>query len=204
MINCRKVQSKTKLKENFLKIPLKEINISPKKYSSIIVNDIKLDFSISLLNSTELNITQTNSDNVNIKKEIKPINKYEKKESKNIIMKEKSEEIYKNNMKNMTKEEDKKVKRFTYRKPLYTGKGNSKVMLNKSFDKRKTTDLNNNCNNNKGRSTEFQRIKNTMRIVSAINKVKKIPSHSIDAKKEKNMIKKEKENSYEQFKVKQN
>ena len=210
MINCRKVQSKTKLKENYLKIPLKEIITSPKKYSSmIIVNDIKMDFSISLSKNTELNITSTEKNNENIKKEISPakpaIRKFDKKESKNEIMKEKSSEIYKHNMKNINtmKEKEKEKEgnnlnnsnkniRFTYRKPLYIGKNSNKTVLNKSFDKgdynkiqmKKKLSLSNKINYNKPRFTEYQ-------------------NHSFDAKIKKNLDKKEKvkENSEEIFNI---
>ena len=49
MINYRKIRSKIKGKDNFLKIQLKDIGIkNTKKYSTIIVNDIKMDFTINL------------------------------------------------------------------------------------------------------------------------------------------------------------
>ena len=50
LINYRKVISNDKSKENFLKIPFKNIDANhEKKFSSIIVNDIKMDFSINLI-----------------------------------------------------------------------------------------------------------------------------------------------------------
>ena len=121
MINYRKIRSKFKTKENYLKISLKEVgNISPKKYSSIIVNDIKMDFSISL-SKTISNINQK-----------KPINKtLIKKESKINIMKIKSEEIRKNNIKNDININNK----FTYIKPM-----NKEYMNKSSFFERKKTE----------------------------------------------------------------
>ena len=91
MINYRKIRSKTKSKDNFLKILLKEVGItSPKKYSSIIVNDIKLDFSINL-----------SKKDLNIKPVINKINNntiIKKNEGKMDIMRDKSAEIRRNNM----------------------------------------------------------------------------------------------------------
>ena len=62
MINYRKIRSNNKSKVNFLKIWLKEVGtLTPKKYSSIIVNDIKLDFSIILKKkSLKINIIKNN------------------------------------------------------------------------------------------------------------------------------------------------
>ena len=69
MINYKKINSKTKSNENFLKISLKDIGgISNKKYSSIIVDEIKLDFSISLYKTGSINrkINNQKIDNINI------------------------------------------------------------------------------------------------------------------------------------------
>ena len=106
MINYRKIRSKNKSKENFFKIKLKEVgNICPKKYSSLIVNDIKMEFSIQLCKTIL---------NKNIKK---PIQKsFIKKESKINIMKIKSEEIRKNNINNI-KNEINNSNKYTYIKP---------------------------------------------------------------------------------------
>ena len=94
MINYRKIRSKNKSKENYIKIPLKEVGlISPKKYSLIIVNDIKMDFSINLSKKTFSEMKSLNSSEVLNKLSSKKI----KKENKAEIMKEKSEEIRKNN-----------------------------------------------------------------------------------------------------------
>ena len=51
LINFRKIKSKDTTKDNFLKIPLKDVGINAeKKYKSkIIVNDIKMDFSMQLI-----------------------------------------------------------------------------------------------------------------------------------------------------------
>ena len=65
MINYRKIRSKNKSKENYIKIPLKEVGlISPKKYSLIIVNDIKMDFSINLSKKTFSEMKSLNSSEV--------------------------------------------------------------------------------------------------------------------------------------------
>ena len=94
MINYRKIRSKNKSKENYIKIPLKEVGlISPKKYSLIIVNDIKMDFSINLSKKTFSEMKSLNSSEVLNKLSSKKI----KRENKAEIMKEKSEEIRKNN-----------------------------------------------------------------------------------------------------------
>ena len=49
LINAKKVKSKNG-ENNFLRIPFEEVGTDgPKQYSSIIVNDIKMDFSINLV-----------------------------------------------------------------------------------------------------------------------------------------------------------
>ena len=49
LINSKKVKSKNG-ENNFLRIPFEEVGTEgPKQYSSIIVNDIKMDFSINLV-----------------------------------------------------------------------------------------------------------------------------------------------------------
>ena len=195
LINCRKIISKVKSKDNFLKINLKEITSSPKKYSSIIVNDIKMDFFVSLLKNSELTLTPSNS--LNLKKETKTT--YEKKVSKNEKMKETSVKIYRHNMKTMTKDQVNNSKRITYSKPIYRTKESAKI-LNKSFDKIKKIDSKdiNDINNNKlKRNTEFQKVEKAVRIVSAINNVKKLLSHSIGDKKKKKNINDEDKNAIE-------
>ena len=195
LINCRKIISKVKSKDNFLKINLKEITSSPKKYSSIIVNDIKMDFFVSLLKNSELTLTPSNS--LNLKKETKTT--YEKKVSKNEKMKETSVKIYRHNMKTMTKDQVNNSKRITYSKPIYRTKESAKI-LNKSFDKIKKGDSKdiNDINNNKiKRNTEFQKVEKAVRIVSAINNVKKLLSHSIGDEKKKKNINDEDKNAIE-------
>ena len=195
LINCRKIISKVKSKDNFLKINLKEITSSPKKYSSIIVNDIKMDFFVSLLKNSELTLTPSNS--LNLKKETKTT--YEKKVSKNEKMKETSVKIYRHNMKTMTKDQVNNSKRITYSKPIYRTKESAKI-LNKSFDRIKKIDSKdiNDINNNKiKRNTEFQKVEKAVRIVSAINNVKKLLSHSIGDKKKKKNINDEDKNAIE-------
>ena len=69
MINYKKINSKTKSNENFLKISLKDIgSTSNKKYSSTIVDEIKIDFSISLYKTGSINrkINNPEIDNINI------------------------------------------------------------------------------------------------------------------------------------------
>ena len=96
MINYRKIRSRSKSKENYIKLPLKEVGtLSPKKYSLIIVNDIKMDFSINLSKKKNSEIKSLKSNEVLNRLNSKKI----KKESKAEIMKEKSEEIRKNNIK---------------------------------------------------------------------------------------------------------
>lgn len=115
MINYRKIRSKTKSKDNFLKILLKEVGItSPKKYSSIIVNDIKLDFSINL-SKKALNIKPV-INKINNNTLINP--KKIKNEGKMDIMRDKSAEIRRNNMQ-IEKNNNKKL---TYVKPKVINK----------------------------------------------------------------------------------
>ena len=115
MINYRKIRSKTKSKDNFLKILLKEVGItSPKKYSSIIVNDIKLDFSINL-SKKSLNIKPV-INKINNNTLINP--KKIKNEGKMDIMRDKSAEIRRNNMQ-IEKNNNKKL---TYVKPKVINK----------------------------------------------------------------------------------
>ena len=113
MINYRKIRSKIKSKENYLKVLLKEVGTtSPKKYSSIIVNDMKLDFSINL-NKKPLNIKPTVNNNTFIRLNSKKI----KNEGKMDIMRDKSAEIRRNNMQN-----EKNNKKVTYVKPKIINK----------------------------------------------------------------------------------
>ena len=100
MINYRKVRSKIKTKENFFKLELKDIGIvSPKKFSKIIVNDIKLDFSIKLIKKPP------STNNI-----IKPI----KSERKNFIKRDKSFDlkINNNNKNNINLTKNKSIDKF--------------------------------------------------------------------------------------------
>ena len=82
LINFRKVKSKKKGINNFLKVLLEEVGIdSPKQYSSIIVNDIKMDFSVKLYQKKMTFIRQRSSIQISSKNNtIKEIEKEEDKE----------------------------------------------------------------------------------------------------------------------------
>ena len=75
LIDFRKVASKNRSKGNFLKIDLKILATNtPKRFSSIIVNDIKIDFSIHLLPKIMNNTNIAPSDlKINIKERLKQI-----------------------------------------------------------------------------------------------------------------------------------
>ena len=96
LINYRKVRSKDKNKDNFLKIPLKDIGTNgEKKYKSkIIVNDIKMDFSMNLVQKT-MNYTKNTNKTSDIKIAIKPKTaKVERRDKRdNTCEKKKSSEI---------------------------------------------------------------------------------------------------------------
>ena len=81
LINFRKVKSKKKGINNFLKVLLEEVGIdSPKQYSSIIVNDIKMDFSIKLYQKKMTFIRQRSSIQISSKSNtIKDIEKEDDK-----------------------------------------------------------------------------------------------------------------------------
>ena len=98
MINYRKIRSKIKGKDNFLKILLKDIGIkNTKKYSTIIVNDIKMDFTINLSKKYLNHINNINiinkEKNTNL---TQPIIKLQRKNETN---RDKSMEIKRNNNK---------------------------------------------------------------------------------------------------------
>ena len=73
LINYRKIRSKDKTKDNFLKIALKDVGTNgEKKYKSkIIVNDIKMDFSMNLIQKA-MNYTKNHNKSTDIKVAIKP------------------------------------------------------------------------------------------------------------------------------------
>jgi len=75
LIDFRKVTSKIRTRGNFLKIDLKVLGTNaPKRFSSIIVNDIKIDFSIHLIPKAMNNTNIAPSDiRINIKERLKQI-----------------------------------------------------------------------------------------------------------------------------------
>ena len=75
LIDFRKVASKNRSRGNFLKIELKTLATNaPKRFSSIIVNDIKIDFSVHLIPKTMNNTNIAPSDlKINIKERLKQI-----------------------------------------------------------------------------------------------------------------------------------
>ena len=75
LIDFRKVASRSRSRGNFLKIDLKILATNtPKRFSSIIVNDIKIDFSIHLIPKTMNNTNIAPSDlKINIKERLKQI-----------------------------------------------------------------------------------------------------------------------------------
>ena len=96
LINFRKVKSKKKGINNFLKVLLEEVGTdSPKQYSSIIVNDIKMDFSIKLYQKKMTFIRQRSSIQIS---------------SKNNTIKEIEKEKDKANDRKKTKSYNKEIK----------------------------------------------------------------------------------------------
>ena len=95
LINYRKIRSKDKNKDNFLKIALSEVGTNGEKKfkSKIIVNDIKIDFSMNLIQKT-MNYTKNNNKVSDIKVAIKPravkLEKKDKEKGKETVKKEKS------------------------------------------------------------------------------------------------------------------
>ena len=83
LINFRKVKSKKKGIKNFLKVLLEEVGTdSPKQYSSIIVNDIKMDFSIKLYQKKMTFLRQRSSIQISSKNNtIKDIEKEDDKKN---------------------------------------------------------------------------------------------------------------------------
>ena len=92
LINFRKIKSKDTTKDNFLKIHLKDVGTNgEKKYKSkIIVNDIKMDFSMNLIPKT-MNYTKKPTNEVKIN--IKPgFSKIERKDKRVDMVKKKTPE----------------------------------------------------------------------------------------------------------------
>ena len=173
MINYRKIRSKIKGKDNFLKILLKDIGIkNTKKYSTIIVNDIKMDFTINLSKKYLNHINNINIINKEINTNLnQPIIKLKRKNETN---RDKSMEIKRNNNK------------FTYVRKQPSIFNSSNKDLNKTPSTSKIKLI-------------FKKIKNTNKIITAINRIKKINntnSHSTDK-----IIKKE--NLIENLKVRE-
>ena len=83
LINSKKVKSK-KGENNFLRIPFEEVGIDgPKQYSSIVVNDIKIDFSINLVPKILNYERRRSSEQANLDKLIgEKVNKDNNKRSK--------------------------------------------------------------------------------------------------------------------------
>ena len=162
MINYRKIRCKNKSKENYLKVPLKEVGtISPKKYSSIIVNDIKMDFSMFLSkkflnlkpvinyaanNKTYLNLNRLNS------KRIEP-------ERKINIMRDKSAEIRRNNVRN-------NKNNYTYVKPKPVIYDNKKIYTKKKAEKTRLS-----------KTPISNKFGETLTVIEAINRIKNIKKH---------------------------
>ena len=75
LIDFRKVLSRNRSKSNFLKIDLKVLGTNaPKRFSSIIINDIKIDFSVHLIPKTMNNNSIAPVDlRINIKERLKEI-----------------------------------------------------------------------------------------------------------------------------------
>ena len=98
LINYRKIRSKDKNKDNFLKIALKDVGTNgEKKYKSkIIVNDIKMDFSMNLIQKA-MNYNKNKNKSTDVKVAIKPRTvKLEKKEKDKDKDKDKREKSFEN------------------------------------------------------------------------------------------------------------
>ena len=82
LINSRKVKSKNG-ENNFLRIPFEEVGTDgPKQYSSIIVNDIKMDFSINLVPKILNYQRRRSSEQTNIDKFIEENSNHSKRKKK--------------------------------------------------------------------------------------------------------------------------
>jgi len=92
LFNSRKILSEDKSKENFLKIPFKDIGTGgEKKFSSVIVNDIRMDFSINLIQKImNYNKNKPNKDIVAIRPKIQRIYRKDKKDEIKILEKKNS------------------------------------------------------------------------------------------------------------------
>ena len=93
LFNSRKILSKDKSKDNFLKIPFKDVGTDgEKKFSAIIVNDIRMDFSINLIQKT-MNYNKNKPDQdigITIRPKVQRIFRKDKKDEKKTLEKKKS------------------------------------------------------------------------------------------------------------------
>ena len=90
LINSQKVENKDKSKKNFLKLALKDIGTEEEKqYSAIIVNNIKMDFSVKLIHKV-MNYNKNDSSsgkNITIRPKIQRIFRNDKKGDKELPVK---------------------------------------------------------------------------------------------------------------------
>jgi len=177
LINFRKVKSKKKGINNFLKVLLEEVGIdSPKQYSSIIVNDIKMDFSIKLYQKKMTFIRQRSSIQISSKNNtIKEIEK--ESDNKNDRKKTKS---YNKEIK-----DNKKKRLSVFRRAII-----SVISLNK---KRSETEILNEIDRPKKKDSSIQRnlsARSPPRILTE-GKNTLIISNKIDEKKGKEKENKE-------------
>ena len=184
LINSRKVKSTNKTKQNYIKISLNDIGTNNiKKYSSIIVNDIKIDFSINLIEKSLYN----------------KINKFI---NKDLI----SNNTSKTEKKSYFKLHKSYDKNKSFKKPILffnfnNTKRNSKIIKkNNKIYKISSTTLLNKEKENENRQKEKQKllmnninyIDNILgndRIKSAVNKKNKERSYTVLNKPENNIIK---------------
>ena len=186
LINFRKVKSKKKGINNFLKVLLEEVGIdSPKQYSSIIVNDIKMDFSIKLYQKKMTFIRQRSSIQISSKSNtIKDIEKEDDKKNDRKKTKSYNKEI----------KEVKKKRLSTFRRAII-----SVISLNK---KRKDSEVLDEKVRPKKTDSSIQRklsAGSPPRILSEDKRIKSplLISNEIDEKK---AIKETKEEEKEKFK----
>ena len=157
MINYRKIRSKNKSRENYFKLLLKEVGtLTHKKYSSLIVNDIKIDFSIYLCKKTL---------NQNPKKIIKTPNKIG---GKIYIMRDKSAEIRRNNLKKQNNIDYNYKNDFTYVKPIQK-ENNNKSFINGIYTKKMPVKIG---ISKTPLQTKFKKNVKKIKLINNINKIK--------------------------------
>ena len=90
LINSQKVENKDKSKKNLIKLALKDVGTEEeKKYSAIIVNNIKMDFSVKLIHKI-MNYNKddsSNGKNITIRPKIQRIFRNDKKRDKELPVK---------------------------------------------------------------------------------------------------------------------